>query len=253
MPWTAGVSHMSEFADYWTRQALESSTFVKDVGASSFGCNKITTSFTRGTPVGTREDTAQVTLHLAKVVGGGLYTPLTIASEFAAVETILNTMWTSYMALMNDNILQSDYRWHEVRAEKYKIVKEQYVDVLGPAVRLTTSARGGGVNGSRMPDQVAVTCTLRTAGRKHWGRIYLPGLARTQYESSFGRVANPGAIGSPLRTAINSLSTAGYELGVWSPRGRAFLTITRLDVDNVPDVIRRRRPKQASARSTFTS
>lgn len=240
-------------ADYWRVQALESSTFVKDVGASAFGCNRITTSFTRGTPTGTREDDAQVTLHVAKVVGGGLYTAIVLASEQAAVETILNTMWTSYMALMADNILQRDYRWHEVDPDKYKVKNDQYFDVLGPAVRLTTSARGGAVSASRMPDQVAVTCTFRTAGRKHWGRIYLPGLARTQYEATYGRVANPAAVASPLRTAINSLASAGYELGVWSPRGRAFLTITRLDVDNVPDVIRRRRPKQSSARQTYTS
>jgi hypothetical protein len=106
-----------------------------------------------------------------------------------------------------------------------------------------------GINtGPIMPLQVAVSVTFKTAIRKRWGRVYLPGIAQSRYTPD-GRIApiycdqiaeqwavfsdgldTPGTLVTHVTTSANSKNPSA----VTTP-------VTAYQVDNVPDVIRSRR------------
>jgi hypothetical protein len=98
----------------------------------------------------------------------------------------------------------------------------------------------------RSPDQLACNLTIRTASRKHWGRIELPGIDIGKWDPASGRLLNSSIdlLSGAFDGLHNSLATAGYRLGVWSQLHPTFMTASQLEVDDVPDIQRRRRPKR---------
>jgi hypothetical protein len=104
------------------------------------------------------------------------------------------------------------------------------------------------------PTQVAMSITERTGLRRHWGRVYLPGLLSNQVQAT-GRwnslaVAGVAAalagyynvlVGEGIQPiVVTTVRRAGIiDLAGWSARG--YLPVELLQIDDVPDVIRRRR------------
>jgi hypothetical protein len=163
-----------------------------------------------------------------------------------SVETALNSFLTSWASLSSNQYTCTAYVWHEHRANHPPSAKGY--EVIGPAVRNTVKAVTGGVATSRMPDQVTPTLTFRTTSRKHWGRIYVPGLAFSTLDNTYGRLTNAtadtlAAAGSSLH---NSADAASVQLGVWTWGHQAFLPISQMACDNVVDIQRRRRAKRRS-------
>jgi hypothetical protein len=230
---------------YWQTQSVFSDTVIHE--APALGVSKCTIAYSRTTPAGTQEDLATMNLHLG-VVAGPACVPLT-AGQKADAETDINAFCVALGTVQSNQFRMVGYTWHDWQAG----------DVYyGPADRVTDPLFSpADVVSSRMPDQLAVNITMRTASRRHWGRVYVPGVAGTKYETTFGRPANStcDTLASALRTLANSLiaNTTATSLIVFSKQYQAALDIGRIDCDNVPDVIRRRRPKNASYRKTFTA
>jgi hypothetical protein len=187
-------------------------------------------------------------MHFAVMVAAGTAAYLD-ASQKAEVETDLGPFWVSLNALMPSGVNIVDYVWHDwFEGDRF----------YGPADRITSS---GGITGtiasSRLPDQVAATITFRTASRKHWGRMYVPSIAWTKMDSTYGRIANGTCdiLASAARTLAlaTEANTARTSLVVFSLAHQAVLTIDEIHCDNVPDIVRRRRAKSASYRKAFTA
>jgi hypothetical protein len=115
---------------------------------------------------------------------------------------------------------------------------------------------GGGV-GSALPPQIACSITeiLGAESRRHWGRFYLPGF-------NVGSVAADGSwagstvtnVATSAQNMYNLWTTAEVFPIVWvgrAPGGASgFAQVTEIRVDNIPDVIRRRRFEDVSQRET---
>lgn len=107
------------------------------------------------------------------------------------------------------------------------------------AIPSTGTAAGG--------PQCTSTVTLRTPSRPHWGRFYIPTLSGSAYGVAH-RVA-PGPITAILglgKTLVEGLAADGFYLVVPTTQvnghpTRTLQVVTQLEMDDVPDVIRRRR------------
>lgn len=234
------IIHSPETASYWAGQSKFTDTTVLEQDANTLGCNTMTCVFSRTSPSGVRDDIVEINFNIAQLVAAGVRTRL-VDANMAAAEGLADTLFTGQASVMSAAFTLIEYRWHERGADRPR---------TGPAVRVTTKSIAGGVATSRLPDQVANTVTFLTSSRRHWGRVYWPGIAFTQYDTTFGRLLNTRCDGlaGAVRTFALGLEALGSSLtlGVWSQQFKAWLDIDEIHVDNVPDVIRSRRAKQPS-------
>lgn len=252
MAFTRALTHTPDQAAYWDGQSMFADTVRTTQPASTLGCHKVTMVWTRATPAGTREDLCTCSLAVAKIVGGGLYSPF-LTSELASLETGLDTYASDAAGSQDNDYTLSEFVWHEHRASHPPT--ESGSEKLDTAVRRTAKTIVGSVANARQPDQVSMSITIRTTSRKHWGRIYLPGMAQGSNDGTWGRILNAAVDNRALamRNLVNTWNSASAQLGVWSWKKGAFLPITEVKVDNVWDIQRRRRAKQASYFKAYTS
>lgn len=246
MAWTHKIICDASTLSYWQGQSVFSDTSLA-VATGTPGVSKCTITWTRSTPAGTREDLCTINLHMAVVVTSTTVTQLN-SSQKADAETDINTCLTSVANLQSNQFSTAEIVWHDLLFSEAK---------YGPADRRTVSVITGAAASARMPDQDSATVTFRTASRTHWGRVYVPGLERGAFDTTYARINNTAVDNLALffRTLQNNLvaNTASTEIVVFSKQYLAALTVSELVVDNVPDVVRRRRPKQSSYRKSYTS
>lgn len=244
--WDRTITCLPSTQTYWELQSRFSDTTLQNFVGTG-GVSKCTILWSRTTPAGTREDFVSTNLHMCVHVGAGSYVALT-DSQKADAEADLDTFTTAIAARQSNQFTLAYYQWHDI------IVGDA---TYGQIDRSTTKSTAGGSASMRLPDQLSVNATFRTAARRHWGRIYLPGIGSNHYETTYGRVTNAGCDGvaSDVRTLANNLvaNTAATELVIFSKAHGAVLSVDEIHVDNVPDVVRRRRAKMASYRKIYTS
>lgn len=166
-------------------------------------------------------------------------------TEMGEIETALDTFLTAMTLKIPSTWTLDRYRWHEYRPIDSR---------PGPAVR-DTDKNSVFTGAARLPDQLAITTTYHTCSRKHWGRSYWPMNAYANVDVSYGRITN--ATAASISAALEDvLETDGAGNGIFpvvaSIQYQGVMNIRELVVDNVFDVIRRRRAKAASYRSTET-
>lgn len=206
---------------------------------------------TRSTPTGTSEDKAVCTFDLVNITGGAVDTTWT-SGDFTACETLLDTFWTTVMGQSTANHTLDEYRWYLRRFNPLTTTKP-YQD-SGPPVRITDKNIVGSST-SYTPYQVAMSVTEKTAWPHHWGRVYLPGVASNN-------VLTNGRFGStPITTFANAFQTlyAGLQTAEFFPvvpvtqvnkqPVRGLLGVSSIQIDDIPDVVRSRRPKQPAIRT----
>lgn len=228
---------------YWDAAPKDVGTTVTTSDPAALGCSDCSVVYSRATPALTREDAAIFTFHIAKIVGGALYSRLTVADQTAAETPIL--AFLTYWAGVTSSTHTADLlRWHDRGADR---------TLVGPATRINDINIVGSAS-QPLPYQMSQTATWRTSSRHHWGRIYLPGLSYAAIGTT-GRMAtaNVDGIANNLRTMYASLDALSMALGVWSQGKQAFITLTGISVDDICDVQRRRRPKQAAYHKIIVS
>jgi hypothetical protein len=84
--------------------------------------------------------------------------------------------------------------------------------------------------------------TEETAVRKRWGRFYIPGFVVTDVSTS-GRFAGSviTQIADAAQTMYNEMNGAGRGFVSYRRADATFQLVSGIRVDDVPDVIRRRR------------
>lgn len=180
------------------------------------------------------------------------------ASDAATVEaSFASNVWTGRMnGYTSSQWKVAEYQWRNFGADFP--LGETGLSKPGPVWRVIAVDSNGLETQTRLSDSSAVTATYRTASRRHWGRNYWGGLTSNAYgATTFGRLQTTycDAYALGLRTWFNDLydNARIIEPVVWSAKYRGWLTVTELAVDDVPDVIRRRRAKRATYKRVYTS
>jgi len=215
--------------------------------------------FQRDTPAGTSEDKAQFKLDIVNFTGGNIDSTWN-AADFTACNGPLDAFWTAVRSKVADDIKLIERRWYRMRFRGTMDDEHRFEDT-GPPVYITTPNITGSDTAVPLPYQNAISVTLKTPDRKHWGRFYLPGLTYASLTANTGRLTTTVAQSLANATAqmINDLWEAEFQVVVPITQhnkvlGGQLSTVKSVQVDDIADVIRRRRAKQPVVRAigTFT-
>jgi hypothetical protein len=222
--------------------------------------------FSRTTPAGTNEDNAQFGLNITNITGGDLDRTWT-ATDYTDCETAIMEFWNALSPQISNTHTLKELRWY-VRRFNTNLPVGQPVTTLdpatgkpyarfentGPPARVHPVALTGGNPGVVMPYQNAVSITFKTPTPKHWGRIYFPGMAATVMDTGFnsGRLTTSAvsSMANQMAELVDDLAQKHFQLVVPTTQvdGKfhvALQQVNQIQVDDIPDVVRRRRPKQA--------
>lgn len=189
---------------------------------------------------GLQPDVFENVLHLVNTAGE-LPGAQADNTQKAAVEAAFTTFWSNVRSYCQQYVALSQYRWYHFSFDD---------PLSGPPTRITTPTASSGTKGDGFPSQVASSLTLRTAERKHWGRIYLPG-AKTVGGTGMTIAADVDALTSYFRTFVNACDAADLNPVVYSKARQMVASVSSVEVDDVPDVVRRRRPKSSTYRKVL--
>jgi hypothetical protein len=165
------------------------------------------------------------------------------AGDFTTVEAQLDTLWGAIKSMYHSGYVLVEYRWYRLgpgaRAPE-------------PTVRVTSRNVPGTSGTSPLPQQCSVTVSLRTALRKHWGRMYFPapsgaqagvsGLMPSIYVDQYANAFNAYVV---------ALAAADFYPVVYSKLRQRAYAVNRTVVDNVIDIQRRRRPEKATYQKVY--
>lgn len=245
---TKNITYASPEGSYWLAESRDFDAVMTDAGASNLSCSRLTMKFTRTVPATLTEDRAMTHFWFAKSAGGGLFSYVP-TSELDDVEVFVDAFFTTIKTRIADDFVLAEYAWHTYEWDTPR-TDDGKGQKPGPAVRVVTKSVAGTDASSTLPHQVAMNVTLRTASRRHWGRSAFPGLTNGSLQGNYGRWSS--GVVDEWANAVNTLhdnaQAASYQLGVWSQLHPAFLTPVQIVADDVPDIIRKRRPKQTGYR-----
>lgn len=253
------VVYDSAQSSYWEDQLWIADTQLVPIPADQLRGSNMTIRWSRTQPTGLDDDYAQWSMNFAvQAAGVGNMSRLDDA-DAAVVENKMYTSWFTVNAHSISNDWQAvDCIWRHFGADQPKSDKPPYGHKLSPPWRLQTLGWTGTDSTPRMPDQVALTTTFRTAARKHWGRFYQGGFGAGQLAE-----ANQGqALSGTCDELAGGMDSFLTDLGddariinawIWSPVYGGALSITEISVDSVFDVIRSRRAKQVRYRKIISS
>lgn len=225
----------------------------------AFELAKLQWRFSRQPSGGVTEDVAVMTFHFLKTSAPTLPWSET---DPATIEDDLTTLWTAIAGDFSNMMRSDQYRWYRDGPAYYELVPEEdpyRYQPIGdnPAFRVTEVDVAGGSATSMLPPQVAISVTEKTSIRGSWGRFYLPNPGVSIADPQ-GRVTPTwlSSVVAALGTFYGTLKAAGTPCVVFSiqkperprkngnmlgPEPARALEITEIVMDNVFDVIRRRR------------
>lgn len=163
------------------------------------------------------------------------------SGDYTTMETLLLAFWTTTKVFSDPSLKLREIRWHRVGTG---------VTPPNPAERiflLTTPVVGTGSSFSQ-PPTTACSITFRTAVRRSWGRTYLPydaGVIGSNHRPSTSNVDTICGAANTLNTAA---AAADFHQVVTSLALSASLNVEKIEVDDVIDVVRRRRWKHTTYR-----
>ena len=180
------------------------------------------------------EDDAIITNHWRHMVPASPDTVDMDHGDRDTATTALKTMWTALQAYAHAGVKFKAVRWYQVpdAAPHKPVFLEEIAFTPIP-----------GTGGSCAPPQNAVSVTFKTDQRKTWGRFYLPCNSNGIYNTD-GTIKN--AIVDAINAAVLPLTDRGGvvakpTLTVWSRVGGTHHDPQFVQVDNNPDIVRRRR------------
>jgi len=186
------------------------------------------------------DDAATMHFDFLNITGGAPDDTWTTA-DYSTLETILTTY-------LGNAALTMCSTWRFTQISWYR--HGPGVVAPNPAQRVFTlsSPLPGNLGTAAQVAQVSSSITFRTAVRKSWGRTYLPfhqGLTGNQQRPSSTVVDN---LATPVNTMIVAAAAADFRLVVVSNTLSAALNVEKIEVDDVLDIVRRRRLKHTSYR-----
>jgi hypothetical protein len=166
-------------------------------------------------------------------------------ADYTTVQNAVGSLGSDWTTRM-----QQSWRFKEVRYYVMSfnpLTLDKPFAKSGAPERIYPTGIAGTAIGTQAP-QVAMTSTEITAYPRHWGRNYWPYIGASLVDST-GHIPN-SMVDSwclSVHDRYQALMTAEFfpvvpVTRIENANARALLTLDRVQVDNVPDVIRRRRP-----------
>lgn len=229
---------------------------------SGFELREVTIRWTRNISGKPPEDEAMSTLHLLNRTGG-LPDATWTTTDYTTAETALDTYWTALKGMYSSNgaATLSGYTW---RADGPAF--KPFGTSLQPTLRITNRSVAGAETAEPLPPQVAVTVTevipatyvahdvegVGDQTRNRWGRMYLPAPAASMVDDGRPTAAFLTNVANAHQTLYNSLVAADLLPVVYSPTTGHAWSVDEIHVDDVFDVVRRRRFRNTLARNART-
>lgn len=214
---------------------------------------RVVTQWVKATPTGTVEDIATFKFDVVNVTADELDVTWT-TTDYGNVMTPLGVFRSAIVPYVNPAYSYQGTKIYRMRFNPVADPAKPFLDTGAPAYATSGTLVPGTQTGS-LPYQVAQSVTLRTAWPKHWGRVYLPTPGSAAFDS-YGRLTSTqrSGIAGAVKTLLGSWHDAGFYpvIPVTQVEKQVFhglLDVTEIVADDVPDVIRRRRPKQVGART----
>lgn len=206
---------------------------------SGVGVRRAQLRFIRTAPGTFTDDVAEMHFDFMNITGGTPDDTWT-TTDYTDLETLISAWFTAVAGRMHTSHTFQEVRWYRVGTG---------VHPPNPAERVTPMGAGGTASGTMLPPQIAASITLKTSARKQWGRTYFPGLASAS-------IIGNGAIGTgtvdDLAGATDTLAAGAaskqFYMGVLSGVAGSFFAAEVIQVDDVYDVIRSRRWRNATYR-----
>lgn len=203
-------------------------------------------------PTGYTEDKAICTFDLINITGGDVDNTWTDA-DFVACEGKLASMWTAFSSSYTENTVLDQFRWYKMQFESSGSTRP-FVPP-GPPVRvLEVNSAGTSTEGFNQALQVAISVTEKTPLARHWGRFYLPAPKASAVDEQ-GRLPSTfqDAVANAVGTCYQGLADLEFYPVVpmtqfEGQQARMLLGVNKIQVDDIPDVIRSRRPSSVKTR-----
>jgi hypothetical protein len=214
------------------------------------------------------EDVRVCTFHSIKLVGGAPSASWDPA-DFISLDNAFTTWWTAMKVWCPPSI-----KWSAIKAYRAgpNVLPPQI-----PTYESTKSVPGTSASVTSMPPQVALSVTEKAGGKKNWGRFYFPALSTGGAGGGVSTV--DGRPATVVTTALADATDALYEAArialvpfviyhkkleanrpTGSPpapsslpeRPAEAVTVESIQVDDVFDIIRRRRWESVTLRTQRT-
>lgn len=197
------------------------------------------------------EDQAQISFEFVNTTAGAVDNTWT-TTDFTTLEGYINTWWGAFKSNVDPGHKLATIKWYAFGPSLP--LSDKGNELRGAPRRVTVVNTPGTSGGFVLPLQVAVSVTFKTALRRHWGRIYVPGCTAVVLDSS-ARIASAfrTTLGAATDALFDSASAADFLPVVYSPKKRKAYSIEAVQIDDIPDVIRRRRAKRTGARTIYNS
>lgn len=155
-------------------------------------------------------------------------------ADFEHIEARHDVFWNGLSADRSALVYQGEYRWYGPRDTP---------GIWGEAIRVQATTAPDGDATAGLPQQVACSLTLETDVRRRWGRFYIPCLSSTTLDGT-----RAGLFSAVFQDRVADLaevcflqSHATWRVVVFGTPTPTSLEVRNIRVDNVPDVIRKRR------------
>lgn len=201
--------------------------------------------WTRITPTGTQEDVAVTTFDLLNTTGGDIDTTWT-SGDYTAVETAFITWWTAVKSHVSSGVTFSQFRFYKKRFPLSL--------ASGPPDHIGNyNSPGTGSAADTLPLQTAMSITEKTPLPRSWGRFYQPGLLAANLDQ-YGRWTSGeiDAWADATETLYETLISAELAPIVPVSAAQIVVPVQSIQIDDIPDVVRRRRPKTTLIRDART-
>jgi len=253
-PWARVLVFLGEPILWRTAEALVDH-FTQESDTDALEWRRLVLEVTRATPTGTTEDKASMSFDLINYTGGNI-DPSWVSADFVTCEGYFDQWWDTLAPQVGNSHTLSAYKWYRMHFAEPMTADRRFA-LTGPPVRNQPKTKPGTNTTSELPYQIAISVTEKTAVPRHWGRFYFPGLTADACSST-------SAPGRFVSSTVNAFADATAELYedlqgsdfypiVVSTQSNKVLTgayhhVTSLQVDDIPDVIRRRRPRTPTIR-----
>jgi len=174
-------------------------------------------------------------------ITGGAPDDTWTSTDYTTLETMLLAFWNAMLSFNTPFLKLREIRWYR---------HGPGVTPPNPAERvLTLPTPVAGTNvGPFQAAQMSTTVTFRTGVRTSWGRTYLPFQKALTNNSLRPNPADVDAIATAANTLVTAAASADFRLVVTSVAKSAALNVEKIEVDDVLDVVRRRRLKHTAYR-----
>lgn len=197
-----------------------------------------------------KDDARVATFHLIKL-SGGVPTDTWVAGDFTALDSAFTTWWGNIKSQFCSQVT-----WDRIKVYK---AGPAIVPPQPPVYDADKNVIATGATNAALPPQSAVSVTEIAGSKRYWGRFYLPPPDSGKL-STYGRLDTTAqtAIADHTDTLYTALKTANLEPVVYRAalperetkagttlpaRNASAWTVEKIQVDDVMDVIRRRRWK----------